>query len=78
MASVQEEQEGNVDNEIEEIFQEENDIVLAVVDHLIGNLAEQFCHAVIGIVITSNSVDHLDAIHQTWEGFFDCIWISIV
>ena len=59
-------------------FQEENDIVLAVVDHLIGDLAEQFCHAVISIVITSDGVDHLDAVHQTREGLFDCVWISIV
>jgi len=59
-------------------FQEKNDIVLAIVDHLVGDLAEQLCHTVIGIVISSNGVDHLDAIHQTWKGLFDCIWISIV
>jgi len=59
-------------------FQEENDIVLAIIDHLVGDLTEQLSHTIVGIVITSNCVDHLDAIHQTWEGFFDCIWISIV
>ena len=52
-------------------FQEENDIVLAVVDHLIGDLAEQFCHAVIGIVITSDGVDHLDPIDQSRKLFDD-------
>jgi hypothetical protein len=59
-------------------FQEENDIVLAVVDHLVCNLAKQFSHTVISIIITSNSVNHLDAIHQTWKSLFDRIWISII
>ena len=36
-------------------FQEENNIVLAIVDHLVSDLTEQLSHTVIGIVIYRHS-----------------------
>jgi hypothetical protein len=56
---------------------EVEDIVLAVVDHLVGDLDEQAGHSLIGIVVSSDGVDHLNTIHQGWKGLFDGVWGSI-
>jgi hypothetical protein len=40
------------------------DVCLAVLNHLVGDLYEQTSHALIGVVVSCNSVDHLDTVHQ--------------
>lgn len=54
------------------------DIGSAVLDHLISDLDEKTSHALIGIVVPSNGVDHLDAVHECWQSLFDRLWSSIV
>ena len=39
---------------------EVDDIILAVSDHLVSDLDEKSSHALIGVIITSDGVDHLD------------------
>ena len=57
---------------------EVEDVVFAVVDHLVGNLHEEACHSLIGVVVSGNGVDHLDTVHESWKGLFDGVRISIV
>jgi len=57
---------------------EVENVVLAVVDHLIGNFHEEACHSLIGVVVSGNGVDHLDTVHESWKGLFDGVRISIV
>ena len=45
-----------------------DDVVLAVVDHLVRDLNEQPGHSVVGVIVSSDSVNHLDAIHQGGQG----------
>ena len=49
------------------------DVVLAVVDHLVGDLHEESSHGVVGVVVTSDGVDHLDGVHQCWESILNCL-----
>jgi len=51
---------------------------LAVGDHLVGNLSEETGHSLICVVISSDSVDHLDTVHQSWKSFLNGFWISII
>lgn len=51
---------------------------LAILDQLISNLDEQTSHPLIGVVVTSDGVDHLDAIHQSWQSFLDALGVSFV
>lgn len=50
---------------------EVEDVVLAVVDHLLGNLHEETGHAVVGVVVSGDGVDHLDAVHEGGKGILD-------
>jgi len=51
---------------------------LAILDELIGNLDEQTSHPLIGVVVTSNGVDHLDTVHQSWQSFLNALGVSFV
>lgn len=44
---------------------EVQDVLLAVVDHLVSDLDEEASHALVGVVVASNGVDHLDTVHQS-------------
>jgi len=57
---------------------EVKDGVLAVGDHLVGDFSEKTGHSFVGVVISSDGVDHLDAVHQSWEGLLNGFWISII
>ena len=57
---------------------EVEDVVLAVVDHLVGDFHEEACHSLIGVVVSGNGVDHFDTVHESWKGLFDGVRISIV
>ena len=55
---------------------EVQDVVLAVSDHLVGDFDEKTGHSFVGVVVSSDGVDHLDAVHQSWENFLDGLWVS--
>lgn len=57
---------------------EVQDVCSAVFDHLIGDLDKQAGHTLIGVVVSGNRMDHLDAVHEGWEGFLDGLWSSVV
>lgn len=44
-------------------FSEEQDVVLAVVDHLLCDLLEKISHTVVGVIVPGNSMNHLNAVH---------------
>lgn len=41
-----------------------DDVILAIEDHLVGDLLEEARHALVGVVVSSDGVDHLDRVHQ--------------
>jgi hypothetical protein len=43
---------------------EVDDVVLAVSDHLVGDLHEKRSHALSSVVVASDGVDHLDGVHE--------------
>jgi hypothetical protein len=57
---------------------EVQDIPSASSDHLCGNFDKEASHSLIGIVVSSDSVDHLDTVHQCWKNFLDALWSTIV
>lgn len=50
---------------------EVQNVVLAVVDHLLSDLDEQASHSIVGVVVSGDGVDHLDAVHQGGQGVLD-------
>jgi hypothetical protein len=40
-------------------------------DHLLSDLNEEAGHALVGVVVPSDSVDHLDAVHKSRQGVLD-------
>ena len=50
---------------------EVKDVVLAVVDHLLGDLNEEAGHAVVSVVVSRDGVDHLDTVHESGKGVLD-------
>ena len=45
--------------------------LLAVTNHLVGDLGEEVRHAILGVVVTSDGVDHLDGVHESGESVDD-------
>lgn len=43
---------------------EVQDVLLAVVDHLVGDLDEKTSHSFISVIVSSDGVNHLDTVHQ--------------
>jgi hypothetical protein len=43
---------------------------------LVGDLNEEASHSLVGVVVSGDGVDHLDAVHQSWENLFDGLWVS--
>ena len=60
------------------VFAGVKNVVLAVHDHLVGDLDKKSGHSLVSVVVSSNSVDHLDGVHQNGEGLDDGQWVSIV
>jgi hypothetical protein len=52
--------------------------LLAIKDHLVGNLDKEAGHPFVSVIVTGNSVNHLNRVHQDWKCLFDRDWISIV
>ena len=57
---------------------EVQNVVLAVVDHLVRDLHEETGHSLVGVVVSGDGVDHLDTVHQSWKGVLDSLWVSVV
>jgi len=57
---------------------EVEDVVLAVVDHLLGDLHEQASHSIVSVIVSGDGVDHLDAVHQSWQGVLDGVGGSLI
>ena len=57
---------------------EVEDVVLAVSDHLVGDLDEKTSHSLVGVVVSGDGVDHLDTVHQGWKGLFDGVWGAVL
>lgn len=55
---------------------EVQNVVLAVSNHLVGDLDEKACHSLVSVVVSGDGVDHLDAVHQSWENFLDTLWVA--
>lgn len=67
-----------LDGDVQLLVSEFKNVLLAVGDHGICDLDEQTGHSLVGVVVSSNGVDHLDRVHQGWEGVLDSLWGSIV
>lgn len=50
----------------------------AVLNHLVGDAGEQASHAVLSVVVASNSVDHLDGVHQSWKSILNLLRVTLV
>ena len=57
---------------------EGEDVLLAVDDHLVGDLHEETSHALVSVVVSGDGVDHLDRVHEYGEGLLDGYWVAIV
>jgi len=56
---------------------EVQDVVLTVGNHLIGDLNEQTSHSLVGVVVSGDSMDHLDTVHQCWKSFHNDLWSAL-
>lgn len=62
---------------ISDLLVEEN-VKLALVNHLVSDFDEQTSHSFIGIVVPGDGMNHLDTVHQGRQGILDSLWGSIV
>jgi hypothetical protein len=54
------------------------DIVFAISDHLIGNLLEQIRHRSSSRIVSRNSMNHLNRIHQRRQGLNNSLGSSLI
>jgi len=47
-------------------------------DHLVGDLHKETGHSLVGVVVSSDSVDHLDTVHESWKGVLDSLGVSVI
>lgn len=66
-----------VDSAFSDSLEIEN-VLLAVVDHLLGDLDEQASHAIVSVIVPGDGMDHLDAVHQGRECVLDRIRGSLI
>ena len=57
---------------------EVEDIVLAVVNHLLGDLYEEASHTVVSVVVPGDGMDHLDAVHECGECVLDGVGSTFI
>ena len=57
---------------------EVDDVELAVRDHLVGDLHKESGHALSGVVVASDGVDHLDRVHKSRKGLLNGLWAGSV
>ena len=51
----------------------QQDVLLAIPDHLIGDLLEEDGHPLRGVVVPSNGVHHLDVVDERGQGVLNCV-----
>lgn len=54
------------------------DALSAVFDHLVGDLDEECCHALVGAVVARDRQHHLHVVHESRKGVDDGCWGSVV
>lgn len=57
---------------------EVKNVVLALNDHLVGDLDKESSHSLVGVVVSGDGMNHLDTVHQSWKGILDSLRVSIV
>jgi len=57
---------------------EVDDIEAAVSDHLVGDTDKETSHTLIGVVVTSDSVDHLYRVHKGGKGVLDRFGVAVI
>jgi hypothetical protein len=57
---------------------EVKNVELTVGNHLVGDFSEKTGHSLVGVVVSSDSVDHLDTVHQSWKSLFNGLWSSFI
>lgn len=57
---------------------EVEDVVLAVVDHLLSDLDEETSHAIVCVIVPGNGVDHLNTVHEGGKGILDGVRGSFI
>ena len=57
---------------------EVEDVVFAVVDHLLCDLDEKARHSVVGVVVSGDGVDHLYTVHQSGKGVLDGVGGALI
>lgn len=57
---------------------EVDDVVLAVGNHLVGNLDEKSGHSFVGVVVTSDGVDHFNRVHKSRKSLLDGLGCAFV
>jgi hypothetical protein len=57
---------------------EVHNVILAVEDHLVGDLHEKSSHSLGGVIVSGNGVDHLDGVEKGWEGLLDSNCVASV
>jgi len=67
-----------LDWDVELLVSEFKNVLFAVSNHGVGDLDEKTSHSLVGIVVSSNGVDHLNGVHQSWKGVLDGLWSSII
>ena len=70
--------EGANSGEAEAQATEVDDVELAVVDHLVGDLHEQAGHSLVSVIVASNGVDHLDGVHEGGKGLLNGFGVAFV
>jgi hypothetical protein len=60
------------------LLSEVENVVLAVVDHLLSDFNEQASHSIVSVVVTRNSMDHLDTVHQCGQCVLDGVRSAFV
>jgi len=54
------------------------DVVLAVSNHLVGYLNKETSHSIVGVIVSSNSMDHLNTVHQSWKSVLDSVRGAVI
>lgn len=57
---------------------EVDDIEAAVSDHLVSDADKETSHTLIGVVVTSDSVNHLNRVHKGGKGVLDRFGVAII
>lgn len=57
---------------------EVQDVVLAIIDHLLSDFNEQTGHTVVSVIVSGDGMNHLNAVHQGRKGVLDGVGGSLI